>query len=166
MFVPFVQRASHLPQHPQVPTHPSLHTGKEGTRISEGSLRLPQLFHLPSPSPFVLQGGRKSVKGSLSSPSWLLPFCVMQCRLNWRQRKHLELNPLLSTPCQSTRIHYLLSYAIISHTLKPAAGCYVPLHSPNNPPFSTVWEPTGHKTLYSQSEKLPLFCSKGVTLSI
>lgn len=42
VFVPFVQCASHLPQHPQLPTHPLLHTSREGTRISEGSLRLPR----------------------------------------------------------------------------------------------------------------------------
>lgn len=178
MFIPLAQRASHLPQHTQLPTHPSLPTAREGTRISESSLRLPQgldcSWFIPQigewskgeeckslrgalsphqPFPFCFAEGKEECQGAFPSLLDFFPSCAMQHRLNWRQRKHLELNPLLSTPCQPTRIHYLLSYASISHTSKPAASSPVPLHSPNNLPISTTCEPRGHNTPHPHRER-------------
>lgn len=97
----FAQCASHLTQHIQLPTHPSLPIAREGTRISEGSLSLPQGLdcswftpqngelsrankrHLTRPSPYVLQKRKKNVKEPFlrSSPSSL----SVACSIDWTE---------------------------------------------------------------------------------
>lgn len=66
--------------------------------------------HLTSP-PFLFCR-RERMPALLSFlPSFLpslLPSFSVLCSIDWKQRKHLGLNPLLSTPYQPTVIHYLL----------------------------------------------------------
>lgn len=89
------------------------------------------------------RGVWKSKTGSFTSPSLPLLFCRKErkmteaffppstsspsvlCSINWIKCRGFDstrLNQLLSTPCQPNRIHNLLVYATVSHTLKPAAG--------------------------------------------
>lgn len=106
--------------------------------------------------PLCFEEEKEECQGAFPSLINFFPFCDMQHRLNW-QRKHLGLNPLLSTPCQTTRIHHLLSYVTTSHTSKPAASslslCTL-LIIYLCPPLGSQQDTKLHTQ--TESEKLPL----------